>query len=155
MQAMAFYLTALGYTIARDGWLFEPTLEEEMRLVCRGQVVPESEELVYELFVDEVIDGPEPTLYAAVLGTVDGRPALHSPRLALSLRPAWPIDDDGALSASLASHREPTPVATVDGLELGYRSLVHCALGKPSDAFGGPYRAMDGPAFVGHLPAPP
>ena len=49
MQAMAFYLTALGYTIARDGWLFEPTLEEEMRLVCRGQVVPESEELVYEL----------------------------------------------------------------------------------------------------------
>jgi 3-hydroxymyristoyl/3-hydroxydecanoyl-(acyl carrier protein) dehydratase len=155
MQAMAFYLTALGYTVPRDGWVFEPALEETMRLVCRGQVAPDSRELVYEVFVDEVIDGPEPTLYAAVLGTVDGRPAMHSPRLALSLRPAWPIDDEVELSATLAGQRDPRPVATVEGRDLGYRSLVHCAVGKPSDGFGERYRAMDGPAFVGHLPAPP
>jgi len=156
MQAMAFYLAALGYTATRDGWVFEPALDEPMRLVCRGQVVPQSKELVCELFIDELIDGPEPTVFAAVLGTVDGQPALHSPRLGVSLRPGWPIDDDVERLAELANHRDPAPVATLDdGFALGYRSLVHGALGKPTDAFGELYRAKDGPAFLGHLPAPP
>ena len=30
---------------------------------CRGQVTPASRELVYEVFVEELIAGPEPTLY--------------------------------------------------------------------------------------------
>jgi acyl transferase domain-containing protein/3-hydroxymyristoyl/3-hydroxydecanoyl-(acyl carrier protein) dehydratase len=155
MQAMAFYLTALGYTTTRDGWVFEPTPEETMRVVCRGQVVPTSKELVCELFVDEVIDGPEPTLRAAVLGTVDGQPALHCPRLSVQLRPGWPIDDDVQLLDDLARHVEPTPVASVGGIDLGYRALLHAALGKPSDSFGELYRSMDGPGFCGHLPSPP
>src|SRR5439155_15389116 len=124
MQAMAFYLAALGYTATRDGWLFEPTLEETAHLVCRSQVVPESKELVCEVFVDELISGPEPTLYAAVLGTVDGQPAMHSPRMALSLRPGWPIDDNVELLDRLAKYRDPVPVAVVNGVEFGYRSLV-------------------------------
>lgn len=155
MQAMAFYLATLGYTATRDGWVFEPTPEETAHLVCRSQVVPESKELACEVFVDEVIDGPEPTLYAAVLGIVDGQPAMHSPRMALSLRPGWPIDDDFELLDKLATHREPTPVAVVDGFEFGYRSLVHGALGKHTDAFGALYAGRDGPGFFGHLPAPP
>jgi 3-hydroxymyristoyl/3-hydroxydecanoyl-(acyl carrier protein) dehydratase len=155
LQAMAFYLAALGYTAPRDGWLFEPTPDVTSHLMCRSQVVPESKELVCELFVDEVIDGPEPTLYAAVLGTVDGQAAMHSPRMALSLRPGWPIDDDTELLGRLEKHRDPTPVAMVDGFELGYRSLVHGALGKHSDAFGDVYAGHDGPGFLGHLPAPP
>jgi acyl transferase domain-containing protein/3-hydroxymyristoyl/3-hydroxydecanoyl-(acyl carrier protein) dehydratase len=155
MQAMAFYLAALGFTATRDGWVFEPTVEEPAHLVCRSQVVPESKELVCEVFVDEVISGPEPTLYAAVLGTVDGQPAMHSPRMALSLRPGWPIDDDVGLLAKLANHRDPAPVAVADGVEFGYRSLVHGALGKHSDAFGALYLGRDGPGFLGHLPAPP
>jgi acyl transferase domain-containing protein len=155
MQAMAFYLAALGYTATRDGWVFEPTVEESAHLVCRSQVVPESKELVCEVFVDEVIAGPEPTLYAAVLGTVDGQPAMHSPRMALSLRPGWPIDDDVKLLATLAKHRDPAPVAVADGVEFGYRSLVHGALGKHSDAFGALYLGRDGPGFLGHLPAAP
>jgi hypothetical protein len=120
-----------------------------MRLVCRGQAVPESKELVCELFVDEVIEGPEPTLYAAVLGTVDGQPALHSPRLALQLRPAWPIDDDVQLLDDLAKHVDPTPVASVGGIDAGYRALVHAALGKPSDSFGELYRPLMA-VFCGH-----
>jgi len=155
MQAMAFYLTGLGYTATRDGWVFEPTTEQPAHLVCRSQVVPESKQLVCEIFVDEVIDGPEPTLYAAVLGTVDGQPAMHSPRMALSLRPGWPIDDDVELLAKLEAFRDPTTPAAVDGFQLGYRSLLYGALGKHADAFGSLYEGKDGAGFFGHLPAPP
>ena len=47
---------------------------ETYKLVCRGQVTPQSREVVYEVFVREVIAGPEPTLFADLLVTVDGLP---------------------------------------------------------------------------------
>jgi acyl transferase domain-containing protein/3-hydroxymyristoyl/3-hydroxydecanoyl-(acyl carrier protein) dehydratase len=153
LQAMAFYLAALGYTIARDAWVFEPTLEETMHLICRGQALPESSTLVCEVFVDEVFDGPEPTLYAAVLGTVDGQPSMHSPRLALSLKPGWPIDDE-RMHAPVESDR-PDVATEIDGFEYGPRSIAHTALGPPAEAYGGPYRQLPATTFVGHLPAPP
>src|SRR5262249_15828411 len=40
LQAMAFYLTWLGYTLDRDGWRFEPVQGQTFPLRYRGQVVP-------------------------------------------------------------------------------------------------------------------
>ena len=51
LQAMAFYLAALGYTLDRDGWRFEPVTEEPCVVRCRRQVSPASREIVYEIFV--------------------------------------------------------------------------------------------------------
>ena len=48
---------------------------------CRGQVVPTSRELVYEIFVREVHDGPEPTVWADLLCSVDGLKAFHAGRV--------------------------------------------------------------------------
>ncbi|MCB0069467.1 MAG: hypothetical protein KDD77_20030, partial [Caldilineaceae bacterium] len=50
---MAFYMAGLGYTLDRDGWRFEPVQDEMYKLVCRGQVIPTSRELTYEVFVEE------------------------------------------------------------------------------------------------------
>ncbi|WP_394880348.1 hotdog family protein, partial [Citrobacter braakii] len=61
MQTMAIYMTALGMTLDCDGWRFEPVPFETYKLRCRGQVTPQSREVVYEVFVREVIAGPEPT----------------------------------------------------------------------------------------------
>ena len=63
-QAVAFYLTACGHTIARDGWRFEPVPGHTTRMRCRGQVTPESRHLTYEVFVAAVTD-PAPGLAAA------------------------------------------------------------------------------------------
>ena len=62
LQAMAFYLAALGYTLDRDGWRFEPVPERAvpmLRAAARSR--PTSQQLVYEVFVDEVRAGPDPT----------------------------------------------------------------------------------------------
>ena len=79
LQLMAFYMMALGLTLDRDGWRFEPVRDETFELRCRGQVTPDSKLLICDMFVDDFIDGPEPVLYADVLGTVDGLKAFPRP----------------------------------------------------------------------------
>lgn len=152
LQAMSIYLAALGYTLRRDGWRFQPKPETPFPLSCRGQATPSSKLLTYELFVEEVHDGPIPTLYADVLCVVDGRKAFHGRRIALELVPDWPLEAMPALLEGIVDHE---PVAVVDGFKFGYASMLAAAWGRPSDAFGPMYKPFDGPRPVARLPGPP
>ena len=152
LQLMGFYLAGLGYTVARDGWRFEPVSGEPFQLSCRGQVTPSSKVLTYELFVEEVHDGPIPTLYADLLCTVDGLKAFHARRVALQLTPSWPLDEGSSL---LEGYVEPKPVALAGEFPFDYRSLIACAQGRPSEAFGPIYDRFDAPGRVARLPNPP
>lgn len=171
LQAMSFYMSALGFTIGRDGWRFEPVPEQSYRLRCRGQVRPTSRLLTCEVFVSEVIAGPIPTIFADLLGTVDGVKAFHAKRVGLQLVPDWPLNhwrdsgparqQTGAIPLPLAQlgglvgYQETKPVAKVDGFAFDYASLLACAWGKPSDAFGPFYTSFDGVRSVARLPGPP
>jgi 3-hydroxymyristoyl/3-hydroxydecanoyl-(acyl carrier protein) dehydratase/1-acyl-sn-glycerol-3-phosphate acyltransferase len=151
LQAMATYVAALGYTLDKDGWRFEPVPDETYKLRCRGQATPKSKELVYEVFVEGIEAGPTPTLWADLLCTVDGRKAFHCRRMGLRLVPGWPLD-------SLAEARtlvDTVPVASAKGFSFGARSILACAWGKPSEAFGPMYEPFDGPRRVPRLPGPP
>ncbi|MFE5301370.1 beta-ketoacyl synthase N-terminal-like domain-containing protein [Streptomyces sp. NPDC056632] len=173
LQAMSFYLAALGHTATRDGWRFEPVPSEPYLMRCRGQVTPRSRKLVYEVFVIEVTDGPEPTLFADVLCTVDGVKAFHAGRVGLRLVPDWPLDHWRTLGppteqptglpvplralGGLVTHhdRNHGPVAEADGFAFDYASLLACAWGRPTNAFGPMYEDFDGVRRVARLPGPP
>ena len=152
LQGMALYMAGLGFTLDRDGWVFEPERDLAYALRCRGQATPESEQLVYEVFVDEVADGPTPTLYADLLCTVDGRKAFHCRRMALQLCPGWPLDSRRHL---LEASSSTLPVAEVGGFTFDYAALLASAWGRPSEAFGPMYAPFDGPKRVARLPGPP
>ena len=153
LQAMAFYLAALGYTLKRDGWRFEPVKNVAYDLRCRGQVTPTSKKLVYEIFVEEVVDGPEPTLFADLLCTVDGLGAFHARGMGLQLVVDWPMT---AMPKLLADHSETAPVAKdANGFPFDYASLMACAWGQPSLAFGQMYAPFDGTRKCARLPGPP
>jgi acyl transferase domain-containing protein/3-hydroxymyristoyl/3-hydroxydecanoyl-(acyl carrier protein) dehydratase/1-acyl-sn-glycerol-3-phosphate acyltransferase len=153
LQTMSFYLAALGFTLPRDGWRFRPVAELPYQLQCRGQVTPSSRRLVTEIFVEEVVDGPVPTLFADLLCTVDGLKAFHARRVAIELVPDWPLEAMPALVAEAAA--DPRPAAEVDGFRFDRASLLACAWGKPSKAFGPIYDRFDGPTRVARLPGPP
>jgi 3-hydroxymyristoyl/3-hydroxydecanoyl-(acyl carrier protein) dehydratase/1-acyl-sn-glycerol-3-phosphate acyltransferase len=153
LQAMSFYLAALGFTLPRDGWRFRPVAELPYQLQCRGQVTPSSRRLVTEVFVEEVVDGPIPTLFADLLCTVDGLKAFHARRVAIELVPDWPLEAMPALVAEAAA--DPRPAAGIDGFRFDRASLLACAWGKPSNAFGPIYARFDGPTRVARLPGPP
>jgi len=157
LQAMSVYMGALGYTVRRDGWRFEPVSNMPFQLSCRGQVTPRSKVLTYEIFVEEVHDGPIPTLYADILCTVDGLKAFHARRVALQMTPAWPLDE----GSTLVDNHQALPAsegkidATTGDFTFDFRSLIACANGKPSEAFGPMYKPFDGPGRVARLPNPP
>jgi acyl transferase domain-containing protein/3-hydroxymyristoyl/3-hydroxydecanoyl-(acyl carrier protein) dehydratase len=152
-QALAIYLAALGFTLDRDGGRFEPVSDALYHLRCRGQALPSSTEVVYEVFIDEIVDGPEPMVFADLLGTVDGLKAFHCRRMGLRLVPGWPMDR-GRLPVAIPE-KASGPVAKPYDLELGYRSLVACALGRPTEAFGEMYAKFDSARRVARLPGPP
>ena len=152
LQAMAVFLTSLGFTLKNDGWRFEPVKDQPFDLKCRGQVTPTSKLLTYEIFVEEVVAGPIPTLYADLLCTVDGLGAFHARRVGLELVPDWPLTDR---PEELGGYVEPKPVASADGFAFDYASLLSCAWGRPSEAFGPMYAPFDGHRRVARLPGPP
>lgn len=152
LQAMAFYLTWLGFTFERDGWRFEPIPDETYKLRCRGQALPSSRELICELFIEEVHDGAEPRLYADLLGTVDGLKAFHCPRMGLRLVPDWPLSSKPEL---LRAHSDPRPFAIAGDVRGDNAALLACAWGKPSDAFGSMFSPFDGTRRTPVLPGPP
>ena len=92
LQTLIIYITAMGYTLNKDGWRFDPVPDEIYHIICRGQVTPKSRNLRYEVFVEEVIDRPYPTIYADILATCDGLKILHIRRLGVRLVPDWPLD---------------------------------------------------------------
>ncbi len=158
VQTMAFYLSALGYTVDRDGWRFQPVTDETYKLLCRGQVTPRSKELTYEISVEEVHDGPEPTLYADLLCTVDGLGAFHARRFGLKLVPSWPLSSPD--KKRLAERSGADPCAAVGRWQdtehrFDYASLLACAWGQPSTAFGPMYARFDGSRRTPRLPGPP
>jgi 3-hydroxymyristoyl/3-hydroxydecanoyl-(acyl carrier protein) dehydratase/3-oxoacyl-(acyl-carrier-protein) synthase/malonyl CoA-acyl carrier protein transacylase len=151
-QLLSFFLVATGFTLERDGWMFETPQDHTMKFFCRGQVVPGSRELTYEVFVDEIVEEGEVTLIAHVLCTVDGLKAFFADRMAVCLAPAWPAD---GLPESRWETDDSRPVASIDGFPLDYRSLMNCALGRPSEAFGPAFARYDGAVPPPRLPNPP
>ncbi len=152
LQAMAFYMSARGCTLFHDGWRFQPIRATNYKFICRGQALPESGQLVYEIFVDEEIIDDQPKLYATVLCTIDGRKAFLCERLGLQLVPDWPLSSMPELLEITEDHR---PLAYIDDFPLDYRSLISCAWGKPSNAFGEGFSHYDGPLRSPRLPGPP
>ena len=174
VQAMSFYMAALGLIIKNDGGRFEPVAGQEILMRCRGQAIPSARRIVYELFVDELIAGPVPTLYADLLCTIDGLKAFHARRVGLRIVPDWPLETWERLPVAVRDGVDPArvtmdlrrlgglrgvdetrPVASHDGFAFDYKSLLACAWGRPSRAFGPMYAPFDGPRRVARLPGPP
>jgi len=153
VQAVATFMAAGGFTIGRDSWRFEPVPDEPARFVCRGQVIPDaSHHLVYEVFVEEIEDGPTPIVRAALLCSADGFKVFHCRAFAVRLVPDWPLGQGRhALPARLEA---PRIVGTRGDVRGDHEALLACAWGAPSAAFGSMYARFDA-GRVPRLPGPP
>jgi acyl transferase domain-containing protein/3-hydroxymyristoyl/3-hydroxydecanoyl-(acyl carrier protein) dehydratase len=152
-QALAFAMTAMGFTMGRDGWRFEPVPGELARFVCRGQVVPDGpHDLEYEVFIEEVVDGDVPEVYAALLCKSDGFKVFGCRRFGLRLVPDYPLTTKREYLANAGPVHLVGPSRSIRG---DYEALLACAWGRPSDAFGPMMRKYDGALKCPRLPGPP
>lgn len=157
IEAMSFYLAALGHTTRADGWRFQPLPKQPFELKCRGEINPQSEQMAYELYVEEIWDGPHPTIICDVLGFVDGKPAFHAHRIGVELVPDWPLSTMPELvERPVAASAGDVVVATdSDGFPFDWKAMIACAWGKPSDAFGSMYADFDPTRRSPRLPGEP
>ena len=147
VQALEFHAAALGLTLERDGFVFEPAPGETAEFICRGQVIPDADhEVTYEVFVDEVIDGESPMIFAALLASSDGRKVFYCPRFGLRLRRDWPAPRVDAA---------PLRIGPAGESRGDQAALLDCANGAPSAAFGAMYDRFDREGIVPRLPQPP
>ena len=147
VQTLEFYAAALGLTIDRDGYIFEPMPGHMTQFVCRGQVIPNADhEVTYEVFIDEIVDGDAPILYASLLARRDGHKVFHCPRFGVRLRPNWPAARVSDAPLRIGPNQESRG---------DHAALLECANGAPSAAFGDMYAPFDHADRVPRLPQPP
>ena len=159
LQAMAFYLASMGYTADRDGWRFQPVPNRPYPLLCRGQALPTSKKLTYEIFVEECSNGDKPYVIADLLCTIDGLKAFHARGMGLELVPDHPLStlryEKPELLDTLVDESTVSIATDREGFSFNYEAMVASALGKPSEAFGSMYQIFDGARRVARLPGAP
>ena len=147
VQALEFYAAALGLTQERDGYVFEPVPGETAKFICRGQVIPDKDhDITYEVFIDEVIPGESPRVFASLLARSDGRKVFYCPRFGIQLRRNWPAPRVSFAPIRVGPQRESRG---------DQEALLDCASGPPSAAFGAMYDRFDKGGRVPRLPQPP
>lgn len=151
LQLMAFYLIAIGYTLDCDSWRFEPMPGKKMSLRCGGQVTPLSKKICYELFVEEQISGPVPSIRGDILVQVDGLKVFHGRGIALQLTRDYPIN----FAQDLIPKTFQEHALCKDKHFFDYRSMLAFAWGKPSEAMGAFYASFDEGIQVARMPGPP
>ena len=151
IQALSFYLAALGFTLNKDGWRFEPIKDYKILVRCRGQCLPSSQEVTYEIFVDEIIAEPKPTIFANLLVTVDGVRAFHARRFGLELVPDVPLTRRMHLLVN-----DPHSAAD-DGKNFIFdqNAMLSATWGNVNKAFGSYMDTVSPTRKIPRLPGPP
>jgi len=151
-QALRVLLLRLGWVTERTDVCFEPLPDVGAVLKCRGPVTAETRQVVYEVELSEIGYNPEPYVKADAFIYADGERIVMFRNMSLKLT--------GATGEELENfwRQRPTPgqPLSVNKPTIYDRDrLLAYAIGKPSEAFGEPYRIFDSGRVIARLPGPP
>jgi 3-hydroxymyristoyl/3-hydroxydecanoyl-(acyl carrier protein) dehydratase len=147
LHTLRVFLLRLGW-IARQGEIvLEPVPGVASRLKCRGQVLDTTRRVSYEISIKEIGYRPEPYVIADALMYADGKPIVEITDMSLRYAGATKETFRQLWTASEMPVRKPAIFDT--------DRILAFAIGKPSDAFGEPYRLFDQDRVIARLPGPP
>lgn len=146
-------LHTLRILLYRSGWVgeasgvaFEPVPGVAGQLRCRGQVTAKTKKVTYEVMIKERGYRPEPYVIVDAYMHADGRNVVEINSMSLRMT-GW--------------SRESVEAIWNQGAALGIRPvfdndrILAFAIGKPSEAFGEPYKIFDEERRIARLPGPP
>jgi acyl transferase domain-containing protein/3-hydroxymyristoyl/3-hydroxydecanoyl-(acyl carrier protein) dehydratase len=174
LHTLRIFLARLGWVGEANEVAFQPVPGVASQLKCRGQVVETTQKVQYELSIKEIgylSEGGTPYVKADALMYADGRPIVQMHNMSLRLtgltrakvEAMWCRVGEGIPQGPgvggrgsgvgegirLPQHRN-RPAAL-----FGKDRILAFAIGKPSDAFGEPYRVFDRDRVIARLPGPP
>ncbi|HUR55389.1 MAG TPA: hypothetical protein VMZ71_14745 [Gemmataceae bacterium] len=163
LHTLRILLTRIGWVGEACEVVYEPVPGIDSRLKCRGQVLPSTKVVTYEVTVKELGYRPEPFCVADALMYADGKPIVEITNMTLRmtgltrerLEQIWasggrqPPGADNAKNRGADAPRSPRPVL------YDTARITAFAVGNPSEAFGEPYRVFDSERTIARLPGPP
>jgi 3-hydroxymyristoyl/3-hydroxydecanoyl-(acyl carrier protein) dehydratase/malonyl CoA-acyl carrier protein transacylase len=161
LHTLRIYLLRMGWVTDRTQVVAQPVTGLASRLKCRGQVLDTTKLVTYEVSIKELGYGPEPFAIVDALMFADGKPVVEISDMSLRLTGAsreqvealWAGRTDGPIAKASALPAD-TPVAFRPAI-YDYHRILAFSNGKPSDAFGEPYRVFDQERKIARLPRPP
>jgi 3-oxoacyl-(acyl-carrier-protein) synthase/3-hydroxymyristoyl/3-hydroxydecanoyl-(acyl carrier protein) dehydratase len=156
LHTLRIFLMRLGWVAEQQEVAWEPVPGVASRLKCRGQVIEATRVVAYEVSIKEVDFRPEPYAIADAIMYADGKPIVEITDMTLQLsgmtrERLQAIWRKPALNETGPTNSKPwTSRALFD-----HDRILAFAIGKPSAAFGEPYRPFDEERFIARLPGPP
>ncbi|MCI0651178.1 MAG: type I polyketide synthase, partial [Planctomycetes bacterium] len=148
-------LHTLRILLLRRGWVaergrvrYEPVPGVASRLKCRGQVTASTRTVRYEVTVKEIGYRPEPYAIADAIMLADGKPIVEMTDMSVRLAGTTREELETLWRARGAPAPRRRAIFDRD-------RILAFAIGKPSDAFGEPYRVFDEERVIARLPGPP
>jgi len=145
LHTLRIFLMRMGWVGELGAVVCHPVPGVASRLKCRGQVLPSTSQVTYEVEIKELGFRPEPYAIVDALMLADGKAIVEI--TSMSLRMVG-LDRD-KLDAIWAKGQPETP-AIYDAA-----SIRAFAIGKPSEAFGDRYGPFDHNRVIARLPGPP
>ncbi len=156
-HTLRVFLQRMGWVTDKPGVCYEPMPDIPAVLKCRGPVTPETKHVIYEVEISEIGYNPEPYVIADALMYADGRRIVQFKDMSMKITGITREEmERGSGSGVRGSGRadrlprppHPEPAFTRD-------RILAFAVGKPSEAFGEPYRIFDEERVIARLPGPP
>jgi PfaB family protein len=148
LHTLRIYLMRMGWLAESASAVWEPVPGVASRLKCRGQVTGLSRTASYEISIKRLGYGPEPYAIVDAVMYADGKPIVEITDMSLRLT-GQTREGLRALWRSRSQRQSDPPVVFTREQVLAF------AVGKPSEAFGAPYRVFDEGRFIARLPGPP
>ena len=158
LHTLRIFLMRMGWVTAMGEGHWEPVPGVDSQLKCRGQVIETTKTVTYEVSLKEIGYRPEPYAIVDALMYADSKPIVEITNMSVqltgltraALQQRWSSGGiQEAQSTSSASPEVKKP-ALYD-----YASILAFSSGKPSEAFGEPYRIFDTQRRIARLPRPP
>ena len=164
LHTLRIYLLRLGWLAEVDDVVCEPVPGVASVLKCRGQVTATTRTVTYEVILKERGYGPEPYALADALMYADGKLIVEITNMSVRLTgltreqivSGWQSSMQKS-EVRMQNERQPGFHSAFCILTSAFekKHILAFAAGKPSEAFGEPYRVFDDGRFVARLPAPP
>jgi acyl transferase domain-containing protein/3-hydroxymyristoyl/3-hydroxydecanoyl-(acyl carrier protein) dehydratase len=148
LHTLRVFLLRMGWVATEGDVACEPVPGVASRLKCRGQVTAATRSVTYEVILKERGYRPEPYALADALLYADGKLIVEITDMSVRLSGLG----RARVTALWERQRRGSP-----GIRCVFpkERLLAFAVGKPSEAFGEPYRVFDRGRFIARLPGPP
>ncbi len=147
LHTLRIFLLRMGWVAENAGPAFEPIAGIASRLKCRGQVLATTAVATYEVSIKEIGYRPEPYVVVDALMFADGKPIVEITDMSLQLS-GTDIETFRAVWRRESLSEKKPAIFDTD-------RILAFAVGKPSVAFGEPYRVFDRERRIARLPGPP